>query len=193
MAKQEVHIRDRSLNNFFFLLLPLCARKCRSCQISWVIYTKTKPNRLIKRFPRNSTDGCVCVSVQWRSSYSILDSWKGRYHLCCWGVYSHAVLYQIQFVDRPHTRKRNSRFWQRDRKTVYHSCSLGRVSVTSCFCMFTTNKACCNLYNFLSVVIIATNENTHPLTLFPLLHVTFLFGGLEWSVCKEAQGSGYVV
>lgn len=33
----------------------------------------------------------VCVSVQWRSSNSILDSWKGRYHLCCWGVYSHAV------------------------------------------------------------------------------------------------------
>lgn len=181
MAKQEVHIRDRSLNNFFFLLLPLCARKCRSCQISWVIYTKTKPNRLIKRFPRNSTDGCVCVSVQWRSSYSILDSWKGRYHLCCWGVYSHAVLYQIQFVDRLHTRNRSGMFWQRDRISFfYHSRSQGRFSVTSCFCLFIINKACCDLYNVIYVVIIATNEIIYPLTCFCLLYFTFIFGELEW-------------
>lgn len=61
---------------------------------------------------------------------------------------------------------------------------IGRVSVTSCFCMFITNKAFCNLYNFLSVVIIATNENIYPLTFFCLLYFTFLFGGLEWFVCK---------
>ncbi len=101
-----------------------CQLLCKSCLISGPgTNTKTKPNRLIMWFTRNSTEGCA-ASVQWGRSNTTQDSWewlsadKGIYHNCS----SH------QAVDQPHyKRTRAAEFDNETEEMSSSSCILGQI------------------------------------------------------------------